>query len=325
MKDSIIVGIDVSKSTLDIYVKPVDQGFTINNDSQGFKQFIGQLKAFLKTDKTVLVVMEHTGLYSHQLENFLQTKGIYYCKIPAMQIKRSMGMVRGKDDKIDAQRIAEYGWLRRDQLAADEPVSKPIIQLKHLLSLRLLLVRQRAGLRNRIKEIKAAGIAVGIGLMEKSVEQQTQHILNIEQEIRDVIVADKALQQTHQLLSTMKGIGFIIAATMISSTHNFTRFKNARKFNCYAGIAPFKHQSGTSIKGRSRVSHLANKESKTMLNLAAMCAIRYDAELKSYYTRKVQEGKNKMACLNAVRSKIVARMFAVIKRQTPYQEHRLTA
>jgi transposase len=325
MKEFVIVGMDVSKATLDIYVKPVDQGFTVNNDNQGFKQFAGQLKALLNGGKTVLVVLEHTGLYSHQLEHFLRTKGINYCKAPALQIKRSIGMTRGKNDKIDALRIAEYGWLRRDQLTPDLPVSKSIDQLKQLLSLRSMLVRNRAGFRNRIKEMKAAGISVGIKRMEQSIQQQTQHILETEQDIRNVINADKVLQQTHQLLSSIKGIGFVIAATMISNTHNFTRFKNARKFNCYAGIAPFTHRSGSSIKGRSRVSHLANKESKTMLNLAAMSAIRYDAELKNYYTRKVQEGKNKMACLNAVRSKIVARMFAVIKRQTPYQEYRLTA
>ena len=106
---------------------------------------------------------------------------------------------------------------------------------------------------------------------------------------------------------------------------NFERFGNARKFNCYAGLAPFKHESGSSIKGRSRVSHLANKEAKALLNLAASCAIRCDQELKHYYQKRVSEGKRKMSCLNIIRSKLVARMFAVIKRQTPYQEYRIAA
>ena len=107
---------------------------------------------------------------------------------------------------------------------------------------------------------------------------------------------------------------------MISYTENFTRFSNARKFNCYAGLAPFAHQSGSSIKGKARVSRLANKEAKTLLNLAASSAIRFNTEMRAYYQRRVQEGKRKMSCLNIIRSKMVARMFAVIKRQTPYQE-----
>jgi len=102
-------------------------------------------------------------------------------------------------------------------------------------------------------------------------------------------------------------------------TNNFKRFSNARQFNCYSGLAPFKHQSGTSINGRAHVSHLANKEAKTLLNLGASVAIRFNPEMKEYYQKRVAEGKRKMSCLNIIRSKIVARMFAVVKRQTPYQ------
>jgi transposase len=100
--------------------------------------------------------------------------------------------------------------------------------------------------------------------------------------------------------------------------------KNARKFNCYAGIAPFKVESGSSISLRARISHLANKEIKCLLNLGAASAARFDPELKEYYQRRISEGKRKMSCLNIIRSKLVSRMFAVVARQSPYQQ-RLTA
>ncbi len=87
----------------------------------------------------------------------------------------------------------------------------------------------------------------------------------------------------------------------------------------------FGYESGSSIKGRSKVSHLANKEAKALLNLAACCAIRCNDEMKQYYQKRVTEGKKKMSCLNIIRSKLVARMFAVIKRQTTYQEKLLAA
>lgn len=325
MTDFAIIGIDISKATLDVFCRPADQGFTVKNHNDGFKAFVAHLQQLLPSQASVLVVMEHTGLYSRQLELFLQTHGIAYCKVPALQIKRSMGMTRGKDDRIDARRIAQYGWLRRELLSADQPLTKNLSDLKALLSLRLMLVRNRAGWRSRFKEVAAAAITVGIDQMQKCIDESTVHIENVEQQIRDLIADNQALTQTYQLLCSIKGVGFIVAASMIATTHNFVRFSNARKFNCYSGIAPFKHQSGSSIKGKSRVSHLANKDNKTLLNLAAMNAVRYNQELKDYYNRKVGEGKNKMACLNAVRAKIVARMFAIIKRQTPYQEHRLSA
>ena len=105
---------------------------------------------------------------------------------------------------------------------------------------------------------------------------------------------------------------------MLVHTHTFTAFKDARQFACYCGIAPFEYASGTSIKGKTKVSHLANKKLKSLLNMAALNAVRFDSELKAYYERRVKEGKNKMCVLNIIRNKLVSRVFAVVKRGTPY-------
>jgi transposase len=319
MKEMVLVGVDVSKKTLDIFIKPSGTSMVISNDLKGFKQWWAEMKKLLTPQTKVMVVMEHTGLYSLQLENFLGKSGVDYCKIPALEIKRSLGMTRGKNDKIDAERIATYGWLRRDILTADPLMEQCIIELKHLLSLRLKLVRDRAGYITRIREMKATGNLVGLEQQQRIIAFLSQEIKITDEVITAHIAKHPELQKTAELLRSIKGVGPVIAASMISNTGNFKRFSNARKFNCYAGIAPFNYQSGTSIKGRSRVSHLANKDAKTLLNLAATCAIRCDEELKTYYQRKVGEGKNKMSCINAVRAKLVARMFAVVKRQTPYQ------
>jgi transposase len=319
MKEILLVGVDVSKMTLDIFIKPFGLSLMISNDQKGFTEWWAQMKTLRQTDTRPMVVMEHTGLYSVKFETFLRTLGIDYCKIPALEIKRSLGMTRGKNDKIDAERIAAYGWLRRDVLVADPIMEPSIDELKHLLNLRLKLVRDKAGYTNRIKEMKAAGCQVGMEQQQRIIAFFSQEILIADAVIKAHITKHPELQKTYELLQSIKGIGPVIAAFMIGNTGNFKRFTNARKFNCYAGIAPFNYQSGTSIKGRSRVSHLANKDAKTLLNLAATCAIRSDEELKIYYQRKVSEGKNKMSCINAVRAKLVARMFAVAKRQSPYQ------
>lgn len=321
----LVVGVDVSKITLDLFIRPSALSMTISNKREGFKQWWAEMIKVLKPDTRIMVIMEHTGMYSSKFESYLKELGVEYCKIPALQIKRSLGMTRGKNDKIDAARIAEYGWLRREILTADPPISEAIDTLKHLLNLRLKLVRNRAEYTNRIKEMKSANCLVAIEAQQRVITYLTKEILMAEAAIKAHIHAHPELQTTFDLLVTIKGVGPVIAAYMIGNTHNFKRFKNARKFNCYAGIAPFGHQSGTSIKGKARVSHLANKDAKTLLNLAATCAIRCDEELKNYYRRKVEEGKNKMSCINAIRAKIVARMFAVVKRQSPFLPLKMAA
>jgi transposase len=318
MKEISVVGVDVSKATLDIFVKPSALSLTISNNPEGFNQWWVEMIKVLQPDSRVIVIMEHTGMYSSMFESFLKELGVEYCKIPALEIKRSLGMTRGKNDKIDAERIACYGWLRKDILTADPPISEAIDTLKHLLNLRLKMVRDRAGYTNRIKEMKSANCLVAMDPQKRMVANLTKEILIVEAAIKAHIRAHEELQKTFDLLVSIKGVGPVIAAYMIGNTHNFKRFRNARKFNCYAGIAPFSHQSGSSIKGRARVSHLANKDAKTLLNLAATCALRFDEELKNYYLRKIDEGKNKMSCVNAIRAKIVARMFAVVKRQSPF-------
>jgi transposase len=329
MQEILIIGVDVSKSVLDICVKPAGTHFQVCNERAGFKKLIQELKKELRQDLKILVVMEHTGQYSYKLEKFLFSKSIDYCKIPALQIKRSAGVTRGKSDQIDAERIAEYGWLRREILVSDPPLQEQIMELRSLLNLRLKMVRDRSGYISRLKEMVASGTC-SVSSYQGKIQRQTidfltAKITQLEAKIKSIIICDVKLFNTCELLRSIKGVGWIIAAHMIGCTDNFKRFCNARKFNCYAGLAPFKHESGSSIKGRSRVSHLANKEIKALLNLAASCAIRCDEELKTYYQKRVSEGKRKMSCLNIIRSKIVARMFAVIKRQSPYQLYPIAA
>lgn len=324
MKQQLIVGIDVSKRTLDLCVKPAGITLQVSNDLAGFKLLKQQLGAH-----RAIIVMEHTGLYSRKLEAFLQRHLIDFCKVPALQIKRSLGVVRGKNDRIDAMRIAEYGWLRKDQLIPTCATAAGLHELQDLLTLRAKLVKDRSGFINRAKELQHGSSYPRANPIhtchEHMIKVFSEQIAKIEACILETIKADKALHQTFLLLKSIKGVGTVIAAQMIASTDNFKKFDNARKFNCYAGLAPFSHESGCSIRHRSRVSHLASKKIKTLLNLSAFCAIRVDAELKQYYTRRVAEGKGKMSCINIIRAKIVARMFAVVKRQSPYEPVRSAA
>lgn len=115
-------------------------------------------------------------------------------------------------------------------------------------------------------------------------------------------------------------MGFAIAIHFIIATENFTRFSDARKLICYCGVAPFKHESGSSIRGKTRISHLANKKLKALLTSGAAAAVKWDPELKQKYEQKQAEGKHKRSALNIIRAKLIERMFAVVKRQSPYEK-----
>ena len=146
----------------------------------------------------------------------------------------------------------------------------------------------------------------------------SENIKVIEHEMMQYIKVDEDINITYKNLTTIKGVGMIVAIALITSTNNFQSFDNWRQFACYAGIAPFEHQSGTSYRGKTRISTLGNRHLKTLLSQAAASSIQFNPEMKIYYQRRVSEGKNKMSTLNIIRNKIVSRMFAIAKRQTPY-------
>jgi transposase len=241
-----------------------------------------------------------------------------------LKFKKSIGLVRGKTDRLDAARIAEYGYERQGRLIVDKPLSNDLKRLQVLHSTYQRLVRHRAALINALKEYKHIGIAekdLIIQTQRQLIKNFDKQIKKLMSEIEMVINRQPALNQNFRLLQSIKGIGKVLALTVIIKTHNFTRFINARKFACFCGTAPFDHSSGTSIRKKPRVSHLADKQMKTLLDLSAKSAIQYDKELREYYLRRTQNGKSKMSTINVIRNKIVYRMFAVVKRQTPFIEN----
>lgn len=323
MQNFIFIGTDVSKLTLDhgIYTTMAHQK-TANN-SAGFKSWLQWALQF--GDKEQLwIVMEHTGYYSYQFELFLHQHQIRYTKVAALEIKRSVGLVRGKSDKVDALLISRYAWMNRDRLEPQQLSAAVITELKDLVSLRDKLVKDRSGYKARMKEQAATRKYIKSHIQNKVqsrlIKELTKDIKEVETSIKNLIKGDEALLNNYKLLVSIKAVGFVTAVYMLAYTENFRKFLNSRKFACYAGLAPFEHTSGTSLRGKNRVSHYANKKAKCLLNLAASVAIQHNPEMKAYYSRRVSEGKSKMGTLNIIRHKLVDRMFAVIKRGTPYIE-----
>lgn len=318
-----IIGIDISKLTFDAYGYAASQHQQFDNTISGFRSFLKWVKANAKVPfAEMLIVMEHTGLYSYRLEQYLAAKNIDFTKRSPLDIRRSSGILRGKTDKADARTIARYGWQKREELKPQNPEHDYHLKLRNLMAHRELLVTQAAAHKASMTELQQQlGKEVQSFIVKSSehiMATMEKSIKATEEQIKSLIASYEQLQQNYTLLVSVKGIGFVTAAYMILYTDNFKSFDDPRKFNSYCGIAPFEYGSGTSIKGKTKVSHLANKKMKSLLHQAAIIAAVHDPEIKAYFIRKKAEGKNKMSVYNAVRVKLVARMFAVIKRQAPF-------
>ncbi len=310
-----VIGIDVSKLKFDAWDYRTSRRHTFSNDVKGFVQFSKWM-----TNKDSFVCFENTGYYSLALAVFLLEQHIVFAMVSPLQIKRSLGLVRGKNDVIDAGQIARYGWLHREELEPSAIPAKIVLELSQLLHVREQLVKQKVALDNMLEayeQLPNMGSKAAIKLLKLQLKQTCQHIKKAEEAI-DQLLTQTDLVTNYELLSSIKGVGRILAAQIIVHTNNFESFDNWRQFACYAGLAPFPYQSGTSIKGRTKVHPIADKKLKRLFNMAALSGIQHDPELKLYFQRKVQQGKSKMCVLNAVRCKILARAFAVVHRQTPF-------
>jgi transposase len=318
-----VIGIDASKLTLDCCLHKSGAQEVFDNTPEGIAHMADWSVKSSGLDKDKLMfVFEHTGLYTHLLIQYLGGNGYLFHVVPGLEIKRSLGMARGKEDRVDAKRIALYGYRVREEIKPYQMPKESLETLKRLMSMRRKLVAQRAGHIATLREQKRV-LDKEQGPMLFQVQQEIIGVLDvqiakIEKELDRIIEQDPELQDLYRLLMTIKGIGAVTARFLIVYTVGFTAFKTWRKFASYCGIAPFPNRSGTSIKGRTKVSQLANKEGKTLLNLCAGSSIQCNPEMKAYYDRRIAKGKNKMSTLNIIRNKLLARAFAVVERGTPY-------
>ena len=323
MKILDVVGIDVSKLTIDVVIHSNQQHYQFENTRVGFRKLTKwALKESLCSKENLLYVFEHTGLYSYELSIYLTEKEIPFSMVPGLEIKRSLGISRGKDDKKDARVIARYAYRLRDEIQLTVIATKEIQKLKNLLTLRERMVKQRSGYKASLREMKRVltikDNPLLISSQQEIIDSLVEQILKIEECMYEIIDADETLKEQFNLITSIKGIGSQTALNMIVITDGFTKFKTSRHFASYSGIAPFPNSSGTSIRGRTKVNNLANKRIKTLLDLAAKVSIQHNPEMKTYYHKRLDQGKSKMSTINVIRNKLLSRIFAVISRKTPY-------
>jgi len=329
-----LIGVDVSKEKLDVCLKKqgeIKEEKIVGNQSPLIKSYLkGILKENVPKAVDLLVCAEYTGQYTYPLCCVCQELGVDLWLENPTQIKYRSGFQRGKNDKLDARKIASYAERFQDEAKLFSMPEKHINTLKQLISERDMYIADKGKYLGQLTDQKLFMDKDDYKQKSKRLENLLDELRNaieqIEKEIQEIIDNDQTLSNQHKLLCSVDGIGERTAVKMIVETNAFQDFQNPRKFCCHAGVAPFSYTSGSSQRSMNKISHRADKSIKALLHMAALSvATRMNGELHDYYIRKIEEGKNKMSVLNAVRAKLVYRMFAVIRNNEIYQKNYLNS
>ena len=315
------IGIDISKKTIECaYTSP--EGIVITrtyqNNEDGFKEMIKDIKVIRSKKSEMWFVMENTGDYTIALALFLEGKKYRYSIVPAMRIKETVVTQRGKTDKVDAIRIAEYARRFSDRLVPTKLADSKIFLLRKLMTERRQMVRTRASFVSMESNDHRGVESSILQRRKKLIADLDELIEEIEKQMAEVIASDEQLNRNFHLLDSIKGIGLVNAVNIIVYTENFTLFNNARQYAAFCNIAPYEHSSGTSVRKGVHTSHKGHKQLKADLLMGAKSAIVYNKELKQYYERKLEEGKKKRIIFNNVAFKLITYMFAVVKRESKF-------
>ncbi len=323
-----IIGIDISKNTFDVALlinNKLNESNSFSNDDNGFKMLLLWLKSKNLNLNKSLFCMEKTGIYSIKISNFLLKNNYKVWLEDPIKIAKSEGFKRGKSDKIDAIRIAKYAFRFQDKIKLFEANDQVYEKLNHLFSLRERLILILGILNKPLFESK--------GIFDKSFHKVLETICSlpimyikmsiktVDEKMDDLIKEKTEIKEKYKIATSVKGIGKQTAIYLLIITRGFTKIKTARKCSCFGGIAPFEFSSGTSIKGRTKLSNLGNKKLKKLVHMGAISILNSkNGEEYEYYCRKVEEGKHKMKVINALRNKILTRVFACIRDNRMYQE-----
>lgn len=308
-----IYGVDISKDVFDVYGSQSGHD-QFKNDEKGFLNFIKSLP------KDVLVVMEATGYYHYRLAQFMHKRGVAVSVVNPLSVKRfiQMKLAKVKTDKSDAKAICEYGQVNEVPLyTALTDVQAECLQLFRLLDNYL---KQRTATKNKLHGEETLGKPSSY--VYRSLKRQLKHLNKEIEGLESRLLELVRQEQQHQLtlLKSIPGLGVKTALFLIVATDGFSKFENASQLCSYVGITPTIRESGSTVRGRSRISKVGNKKLRNLLFLCAFSACKHNRACRELYERIVNKGKSKKLALIAVANKLLKQAFAIVKSGLPYDE-----
>lgn len=311
-----IVGIDVAKEKLDVALR-IGSGKwktkVVDNSLAGFNV----LRAWLSKHgvQHAHVCMEATGVYWEAVAEDLADHGFALSVVNPKQIKsagEALG-VRSKTDKIDAKLIGEFCAMSNPPLW--QPPSESVRQLRALVARRDALTELRTAENNRLQVTSVAQVRQSI---EQTIAHLDQQIARIEKQIDEHIDNDPTLKAQKKLLTSIPAVGDVTAAKLLSHYGGVLRFANSRQAVAYAGLDTRMHESGSSVRGKSRMSKMGHSDIRGGLYMPAVVAKNSTEWGKAFAERLLAAGKLKMVVIGALMRKLVAIAYGVLKSGVPF-------
>jgi len=314
MEKKQIIGIDVSSQKLNLHFLEESLDFEIPNDAQSFRRFFKDQKL---NSKNCVIGAESTSRYHLICQNISVSSGFEFRLLnPILTNKKITNSIRKKKtDRNDAKFIAQLINQGEGRIITKNQLD---ITKKTLLRTRTGVVNQRSGIKVMIQELKRVKnnkkIKSAIISLEKLVSQMDKCVEAVENQALDEFETTKE----EKLIQTLPGFAERLSAVVATETGNFSRFPTATQFKAYVGIDPKVIQSGGSLR-TGRITKRGNVHLRTAFYLAAQVARCHDPELKAFYQKKKNEGKPTRVAIIAVARKLCERVFAVVKKGTPYE------
>jgi len=328
-----VVGIDVAQKELvvslgkmqDDWTPEVYARKTFTNTQKGFIDLMAWVKKL--TDQTIAVryVMEATGVYHESLAYFLNDQGQEVTIVLPNKISNYMKTLETKTitDKTAAEAIAMFGLEKKlDLWKKPKPIFKRIRQLTRE---REQLIQSRTIAKNQLhaEQAEAEPGKSTLERLKKQIAFFEKQEREINQELRALINTDEQVTSSIKLITSLSGIGYLTAATVLAETNGFELVKNKRQVSSYAGFDVKEKQSGTSVKGKSRISKKGNKYLRKAMHMPALSAIRLDERFKAIYARLVAKHGIKMKAAVAVQRKLLEMIYTIHKTGVPYDKNYL--
>lgn len=309
-----ILGIDIAKLSFDVALLIEKKYYCkkFSNDQNGFNK----LGIWLQSKEITLAhaCMEATGNYGLKFAEWLSERGFVVSIVNPASIKgfAQSQLTRNKTDKADAKLIARFTEVLNP--AAWIPPRAEVRELRDLVdrceNLKCMIVQEKNRLEMQRNEAVRQSIKMHISWLQKE-------LIELEKAIQQKIDNDPDLKGQNELLQSIPGIGEKTCATVLAYVA-FKRFKTAKELAAFIGVNPRQRTSGTSIKGRTRLSKTGNAYLRKSLYMPSMAAIRFNSTIKLFAGQLTNNGKRKMVVIGAVMRKLVHIMYGVLKSQRPF-------
>ena len=310
-----VVGIEVSKASLAVcYLRQEQvQHLEVSNSKSGFQQLVKACGAHC------LFVMEATGTYYLALAYYLHEQGGQVAVLNPLVIKRfiQMHLSKGKSDRKDAQWLLRYG--QQQAVKVWQPDETVLVECRQLEQVTEQLLKQKTMVSNSLEALRQQPVISKLALkrLQHMLNVLTQQVQAVEAEL--LALLEQRFQAEMTLLRSIPGIGRKTAGMLLLFASGFRRFDNYRQLIAMAGLSPREHSSGTSVRGKVRITKMGGSLIRSKLFMCSFAAKKRNTACQALYERLVAKGKNGKVALIAVCNKLLKQAFAIVKSGQPYQ------